>query len=325
MGNKKYDPVFYFVSGILLALIFFSHPASVIMLFFLCGMLLFTNGINKSDAKAIVFITVFISMMLGLKFFVFTQKQGYDSNLYAELKNAPEVISGLFLTYPVRFLATRFFGLYLFAALLFMLSIAVLFKRRRGLASFAVAYLLLSLLVTLIIYNKGDGDALMERSFLPFVFMSAIAASFSMELVQRGLQFVFLLLVLAGTVITFTKFVRTGSEYRTRLELLSKLVDYARASNQPKLIAEWKLLDERLRLNHWATSVDVLLLSSLDDQKQVSIYPCNSMAEIDTSNKDPELFLAYPWWVYWSSKDFDPKFFKLDKVPYQILNKSFKP
>ncbi len=93
----------------------------------------------------------------------------------------------------------------------------------------------------------------------------------------------------------------------------------AAGPEHPKLIASFDHRgDDRLRTNHWATSLDALILSQSLDMGARTIFLTDDVDQYVEDTQDPDLFLYLPWAPYGSELK-NKAYFDLPKIPYHIV------
>lgn len=304
---------------------FFSHPSSVIMVFFILGFFFFDAPPSRQKNKLLAFTFLFSTAIIITKLLVFTDAGKYDADLYSQLYNIPGLISGLFKLYPFEYAASRFKYLYLLPSVIFILSLIFLIRSHKiGLLLFGIIYFVFALLLTVIIYNRGDSGVMMERSFMPVVFICVVLFC----LIPSKHLMINYLITISAILLSLFSFYRisfSGTEYTNRLTALKEIIRYQRETKQPKLIASWSQLSPDAKFCYWDTPFDVLFLSSIDDGEQTTLYCCDDISQIDLKNNSAHLFLGFPWRLYLDEEILNRKYFNLKSVPYTLLNKKLIP
>lgn len=325
LSFQKFSIQNYIWIGAILICSFFSHPSAVILIFFVLGYFYFDEPSSRKKNRLLFSVFIFSVLLILLKLLVFTNPGNYDSNLYSQILNAPELLSKLFTLYPFDYLILKFYKIYYAPMVMLVLAIIYfIWLKNFKLFFFSIIYFIFSFILTFIIYNKGDSDVMMERSFLPLVFICCMLFCLikTDNIIWKNSLFILLILF---SSFSFYRIFISGLEYSKRLNILNSVISYQRKTNQPKLISTWNQLPREAKFFYWDTPFDVLFLSSIDGGEQTTLYCCENISEIDMKNNNSHLFLGFPWRLYLNDKIFTKKYITIKSVPYSVLTKSLIP
>ena len=148
---------------------------------------------------------------------ILTPQGSYDENQYNELFLFGDKISHLFTLYSFTFIKVRLGQLYL--PVLIMLLVTCFFYKRKWEILFTGISFCLYTILSIITFSKGDSDAMMEKSFMPGIFM--IVMLFSI-FIYSAKQISFAnILVLIIALFSFVGINKAGGSYSRRIKLLT--------------------------------------------------------------------------------------------------------
>jgi hypothetical protein len=246
--------------------------------------------------------------------------QNYETHYVEQLLNFRASLARFREWYSLHFVAKHFWSLY-WPAFAIWCSLVGLWVWRRAYRAAAV-YSLLSLLlalITLIAYQQGDSDPMMERAIMPLAFW----AGFSFFLYAPRLvrtQWGHLALFVAAALLVGSGLVHThaaGKGYRQRVDLLRGYVAQAQAAGLRKArVAPTE--DDKLVIEvPWAFSLETLLISSASGQSVSVAYTPDTSVSIDSL---PPNVLHQPDWAgpLWHHS-LNPSYFSVPEAAYTLL------
>ena len=298
---------------------FLAHPVAIYPLAFIIGY----SAIDKKQLRSIMPYAL-LALVIGLAVakVVLTNENSYEGKFFSELFKAPSNISNLSDLYSTNFFTNRIYGLYLWVVVFeFILILYLIFKKEYLKLSWQLGTFIFFLAITLLTYNKGDSDMLMERAFMPLALLTSIPLL--NEILGNNKRHNILKLTFL-TVVAFSSFNRIyvqGKVFRERTrfntELLAKM---SKLPNRKFVVQSGEL--QKHYYTGWSYSFETLMLSSITDNiPQQTIFPANDLHQItkyttNTSN----VFLGADFWMEWNIDKLNHKYFNLSKeMPYTIV------
>jgi len=305
-------------SGVII-IAFLTHPVAIYPLIFIIGY----SAIDKKQLQSIIPYALF-TLVIGLAMakVVLTDENSYEGKFFSELFRSPSIILDLPFAYSTKFLIKRIFGLYLWVAILeIILIIHLTLKKEYLKLIWQLGISVVFLIVTLLTYNKGDSDMLMERAFMPLALLVSIPLLKEMignNNQYRMLKLTFLSLII---VVSFSRINTQGKVFRKRTRFSQELMTKtAKLPNRKFIIASGEL--QKRHYTYWSNSFETLILSSITENIPTqTIYPANDVSQLTkyTENAD-NIFLGADFWLEWNIDDLNHKYFNLSKdLPYAIV------
>ena len=117
-------------------------------------------------------------------------------------------------------------------------------------------------------------------------------------------------------------FYRAADYYRNRRNYMKQLIEKAsNDTNSRKIIIERNNIDmDRLGVT-WSFANETLLISSLEGpENSKTIYLVDNLEELKNYDmKKTDVFLCVPFWLEWNYSSLNPRYFRLPREPYCIL------
>ncbi|NVN94283.1 MAG: hypothetical protein HXX18_03260 [Bacteroidetes bacterium] len=297
---------FHIMFYLLVVWCMFIHPNAIFTVFFVVGISFLQRKINNFETILALFISfLFIIIKLYL-----TSKNSYDARQYDALLNFKQNLPHFFSLYAFRYLITKYTSTYL-AGFLIILIVWLRYKGLKELLFTSFCFVGFTLL-TILTFAAGDCDAIMEKSYMPGFFMFIIL--FSQLYYQKKSNYFLITLILA--FFSFYQISQASKPYTKRLNLLIKIVK--ENPDKPKLIASFSDFDENVsRFNNWATSMDVLILTTCKNSSSKTILMVDYKQNYAKDTTNSKVFLYLPWNPYEIDK-LNKNYFKLPEVHYKL-------
>ena len=300
----------YFFSLAVLANTMLIHPIAV----FVLGFVLLSNWLlSPKPNKPLLF-----SLLAGLVAWSFTRflysSGNYDAGQYALLKNIQPSDLIPWKWVSLKFLATRSYYLYWPTGILAGWTLLTWWKQGKKMEIFILfgaitAYTLLAIIT----FRTGDSDYMMEKNFLPSVFMVSLLflhTLFADSESNLGKNWL-IMVCLAGIFICW----RGISIFSTRLQAIDSLIELSMKQGHSKSYVLERDLDSKTYLVTWGLGVETYLRALTKYQQNVSIFIQNdSLPPLKSSD-----FRAVPWQSY-NNNQLNPSFFPHDTASYYRLN-----
>ena len=298
---------------------FLAHPVALYPTIFIIGYV----AIDKKQLRS--FEPYFLFLMIGglaiAKVFL-TNENSYEGRFFSELLNSPSIILDLPFVYSTKFFFKRIPGLY-FWLVIFELALIVYFilKKEHVKLAWQLVSSFFFFIITLLTYNQGDADMMMERAFMPLALFTAIP--FLKEIVERNdknkfIKIAFLTLVI---IASFIRIHSQGERFRERTRLSEQVLSKTAQLPNRKFIVDKNELSEKFPVS-WAHSFETLILSKITkDMPTQTIFPANDLTKLSKYNQDVnDVFLGADFWLEWRINDINPKYFDLPtNYPYKII------
>jgi len=311
----------YLLTCCIIILCLLTHPVALFTVLFV----LIFSFINHSGQKDRVFYfsAVIVTFLFSLIRFLASTK-GYDAEQYEQLKNFKNILPVFFSLYPVLFIKIHFIELYLSATILFLLSECYFLYSKKIIHALLLAVSVIGFVcISIITFNKGDADMMMEKSFMPAAFMICLCFTYIITLVNfksymHNISYIFIHFIL---IISFIRIIPGGKIFTTRINYLDRIITYAEMIKSPKLIFNPSNLNKDILINNWGFSLDLLILSACDKKQITTAYIADDKELRHFQLGDKYLFL---WWPVLDQRALDTAYFNLQTTPYVIVNKFLK-
>lgn len=308
-------PMFVLVQTIVFLLAIFAHPVAVFLLAFAW----FWNMIENNDYKKLSHWAGII--MLGI-FSVLRSKfnqNNYDAEQYQNMYKAIANIGQIFNFNSVKFLLERP-QLYLppLLLLLFVTALFLFYKKWFAAMVTFAAPLALALIAVLTFY-EGNSQMMMEKAFMPSFAMLAICGSslpFNSQ-IFKGIYLAFITACIAAALIGIN--ISGHKDFRSRLTALNAFIHHIKQNDTQKYICMLDGAPAIYKNNWWATSADVLILSTVKYNKPITLYLYAPNEDILYAHQ-PDAFLYVNWWRNWQTTNLNANYFKLPNYPYKTIN-----
>jgi len=298
---------------------FLAHPVAIYPLTFIIGY----SAIDKKQLRSIMPYALLILVIgLALAKVMFTDENSYEGKFFSELFKSPSIIFDLPFAYSTKFLIKRISGLYLWVAILeLILILHLIFKKEYLKLTWQLGISGFFLVVTLLTYNKGDSDMLMERAFMPLALLVSIPLLKEMldnNNQYRMLKLTFLSLII---VVSFSRINTQGKVFRERTRFNQELMaKTAKLPNRKFIVASSEL--QKHHYTYWSHSFETLILSSITANIPTqTIYPANEISQLTKYTENANnVFLGADFWLEWNIDNLNPKYFNLSKeLSYAIV------
>lgn len=316
----RYSLVRFLLAAAVILLAFFTHPVALYTLVFVIGY----SAIDKNQLRKVSpYLLLLLVVGIAAAKVMLTDQNSYEGKFFSELLKSPANIFKLPEAHSTRFLLSRVFGLYLWVFVFELMLIIFLIAKKEYLKLLWQLGILGSfLLITLLTYNVGDSDMMMERAFMPLALF--VTVPFLKELLEDNQQFRHLKLLLLAVVIVFSmnRIYGQGNAFRERIrfnqELLAKT---AKLPNRKFIIQSGEL--QKRYYTYWSHSFETLMLSSITANIPVqTIFPANDPESLKkyTDENVKDVFLGADFWLEWGIDNLNQKYFKLSKeLPYAVV------
>jgi hypothetical protein len=318
-SSFRYSSVQILLASVVIIISFLAHPVAIYPLAFIIGY----SAIDKKQLRSTMPYALLI-LVIGLAIgkVILTDENSYEGKFFSELLKSPSIIFELPFAYSTKFLIKRIFGLYLWVAILELILILYLAIRKDYLKLFwQLGISGFFLIVTLLTYNKGDSDMLMERAFMPLALLVSIPLLKEMldnNNQYRMLKLSFLTLIVA---VSLNRINKQGKVFRERTRFSQELMaKTAKLPNRKFIIASSEL--QKHHYTYWSHSFETLILSSITvNIPTQTIYPANDINQLTKYTENANnVFLGADFWLEWSIDDLNHKYFNLSKeLPYRIV------
>ncbi len=310
----------YLLATAVIILSFFAHPVAIYPLAFIIGYV----AIDKKQLRVPApYILLFIVGGLAIGKVLLTNENSYEGKFFAELLNSPSIIFDLPHAYSTKFFIKKIGGLYLWLVVFeFILILHFISTKKYIKLIWQLLSSLFFMIITLLTYNQGDSDLLMERAFIPLVIF--IAIPLLNEIIEKQNKFITSKVVFLTIIIGFSlnRIYIQGKEFKSRTEFNKELLTKTKQLPNRKFVMPQTELDKHV-LTFWSYSIETLLLSATtEDIPTQTIYSANKPEEfIKYTTKPNSIFLGPHFWLEWNVSDLNPKYFNLPaNTSYKIID-----
>jgi hypothetical protein len=312
-AKEGFKSRFTFYAWVLLVITWclLTHPISIFTIVFVVGI----SFLQKRTTHTDVFVMISFCFIASLVKYLVTPSGSYDGKLYHHLFEFKQTAAHFFSLYPFQYLVSKMPGTY-YSALVIAIIVCFKYKRYTELLFTIICYIIFTTMIILV-FSAGDCDAMMEKSFMPGIFMFVFL--YCILYYENGNSQKYYLLTLILCSLSFINIMNAGNQFKARLNILTGVLNQM-DKNSPKVIVSFSDFDQDIvRLNHWATSTDALMLSKCLSGESKTIFMTedkNHMTDYTDARK-PDLFLYLPWELFWT-KEWNTTYFNLPSVPYKI-------
>jgi hypothetical protein len=253
---------------------------------------------------------------------LFTDENSYEGKFFSELLNSPAIILDLPNAYSTKFFLNRIPRLYFWVMILeCYVGIILLLKKEYLKLLWQLGTIIFFLIVTLLTYNKGDSDMMMERAFMPLALF--ICLPFLKETLQTASRYQYVKITFLIAIITFS-FIRIysqGMKFRERTRFNQELLAKTAKLPNRKFIVQISEL-QKYHIAYWSYSFETLMLSTITkDIPTQTIFPANDTNKyLKYSEEAGNIFLGADFWLEWEIDNLNHKYFNLStELPYAII------
>ena len=310
--------IYYSVALLFIVLCIFIHPVAVFFVIFICG--LYVLDKHKALIPKIVISILSIGLILGKMFLV--KEANHDATFTVSTKEFFERLFSVFSLNSTKWYLERILDFYWVPFLIFVMTLVFCWKKKRFWhLAFYLCFIIGFWLVTVITYSTGGGDIAMERSFLPLFFFCGLP--FMTEIfpsLSTKWDKVFFTLLTVLIIGGFVKIAVAARPYTKRLNKIEEIATLANQQGKKKLLIEQKTINEIFPVNSWGLGFESIVYSALKGKDStVSMFAVEKFNPDEKRYKDPNLYLAVPWWPWWKIDELNPHYFKLPEQAYSLL------
>ncbi|MCX7744123.1 MAG: hypothetical protein N2167_06115 [Flavobacteriales bacterium] len=323
LRDRFVPPHWFFINSILIILVnYHLHPVTLFTLSFsLVFLALFYQRFNSWQLWTVLALIVLI---YGYKFLfpATDHEQGFFSNVKNIHAWPMAFKGGLF-----RFFTSHFFKLYIWIFLFWAVSMFLLWKNGKVLATlFLAAWMPGFFFLILITFGNGESMAGMESRFMPFIFFTMIPFALCLNdasLFVKKISIVVLALLLVYSFSMLASKVHT--KYTARLQYIESIFQRHEHIPTRKFFIKYANLNKEKWVLTWATAVESLLLTSVKGRefsKTLFVEDLVPMPEWMLQGNDR--FLQVDWWQYIKEDKLNSRYFDLKNTAYYVI-KEFQP
>ena len=290
-----------------------SHPIAV----FTCSFIIVYSFINKEiNYKKGFLLLVFPILSIALRLILVDEKS-YDSKQYDNLFANLHSFQNFFTLYPVNYLSSRLLNLYFAPLVLIIYTVLLLiFTKKYWLFTFTLLASMAYFFIAVFTFSNGDGNNMMEKTFMPFLFMYLIPLSGLLFYSNKKVHLINTLVMTCIIAVSFAGILKASYVHTNRLE---KLTETLAKTDYPKTIYNYSDLGESItKFNNWGTGIETLILADCKLNKSATFYLVDDKLNFDYPKNDSSLFLSITWDWPWNKKILDSNYFKVANLPYQI-------
>ena len=317
-SSFRYSLVQILLASVVIIISFLAHPVALYPLTFIIGY----SAIDKKQLRSIIPYALLILVIgLAVAKVMLTDENSYEGKFFSELLKSPSIIFDLPNAYSKKFFFDRISGLYLWVVIFeLILVLHLLLKKEYLKLLWELGISGFFLIVTLITYNKGDSDMLMERAFMPLALLVSIPLLKEMldnNNQYRILKLTFLTLII---VVSLNRINVQGKVFRERTRFNQELMAKTAKLPNRKFIVESSELQKH-HYTYWSHSFETLILSSITDNIPTqTIYPANDISLFTKYTETNNVFLGADFWLEWNIDNLNHTYFNLsEELPYAII------
>ncbi len=282
------------LSFVCIIIAIFSHPMASVIIPFVLAYYVLSNSIINKPIIAICFGS-FIAVLL-IKFLA-SSSSTYETVLYEQIKNSASIISNIKEVYSFKYFAggfnikSNFIQLYTVPLIAFVFGIVYNYSKKKYLLTTFVLLSNIGLwLITIILFNRGDGNMFMEKNFAPWILMSIyplIDVNFQINKLK-----VLSFLILAYSINSMYGIYEASKPYNTRYKMIENILVKESKKNHHKLIIQDSLVNHDIWLGTWALPYETLLMGKVLKIPNSSIRINKNEKSINKELQRTDLFLG---------------------------------
>lgn len=305
-----------FVIGFIV-LCFYSHIAILFAVFFI----LIYEALDKKEIKEIkLYLFLGAASLLVLGKLLLTEKESYEGNLFNQLSNFKSLVLNFGNLYSFGFLKAHFYDLYIYVSIAGMIVLLWYIKQKYFLKLILfVGSIFLFLFISIIIYNEGDSDMMMERAYSMLIIFALVPF---MKDLYSGLKNKISLNILL-VIIVFVSIrgvYEKGEFYHRRVEYISELIQKYKKEEKSKFILGKNAINDEVVMVAWAFSIETLMYSSLEGPDfSKTFYIVKDFNSFNYDKDDKSLFLFLTFAQNWNIKNLNKKYFRLKEEEYTLI------
>lgn len=315
----RYSWLQILLASIVIVIAFLAHPVALYPITFIIGY----SAIGKKQLRSIMpYILLMLVIGLSMAKVMLTEENSYEGKFFSELLKSPSILFNLPNFYSTHFFICRIFGLYVWIMIFEFVLIAYYFLKKEYIKlSWQLGVSLFFLIITLLTYNKGDADMLMERAFMPLALLTSLPLLDELIAYDKRYEMLKLAFLSLVIVVSLNRIQIQGKVFRERTHFNQELLTKTAKLPNRKFIVENGELQKR-PYNGWSYSFETLMLSSITDNMPTqTIFPANDLSQITKYTENTtDVFLGADWWLEWGIDNLNHKYFNLSKeMPYTVV------
>jgi hypothetical protein len=263
-------------------------------------------------------------MSLGLILIklLITDQDSHDSQFILSKQECIARLLNVFELHSSRWFFESFIDFYWIP--LFMLAVSLLFywrKKKYLYFIFLLSFVIGFWLISAIIYADDGGGIARERTFLPLFFFCGLPfVTEILPLFSSKWNKIFLTTLTVFIGIGFIKIAVAAVPYTKRLENIEKICVLANKEGKKKLLITKETADQISLGYSWGLGLESIMYSSMKGvDSTVNMFIIDTIDSNIPEYKNPDIYLAVPWWTYWDINNLNPHYFNLPKQPCSKL------
>lgn len=283
------------------------HPNALFTVFFVTGLALLYKLLPWRSG----FLAVFLALAYTGISMLAKDEGSYDSAQYAHLAGSLGQLADLDGLASMWFLKEWLSGQY--HGVLLLGSLVVVFNGRPLVSLFSAVSILGFVVVTLLTFHAGDSLAMMEKSFMPALFMAILP--FCVMVQRARFRSALLVVLLACTCHSMFFLMRASRSYSDRLSIIADLLHTHGPSPAKIIIAKSAWEGSPLDADNWALSLDALIMSRCMGPTAMTIFMTDEADRVLAEMPADAEFLYTSWNPYGMILK-NRKYFNLPLEPY---------
>jgi hypothetical protein len=303
---------YYLAVFVAAALSLISHPIGVFTTAFISIFTILNKQVKIYPSLFIISLAL-LSMVLRL---LLVPKGSYDIQQYDNLFTSLKSFNKLGNLYPIVYLKAHSDSVYFSTGLLLVVfSLLAITTKRLSILLLSIFGSSIFVLIGVLTFSKGDSDMMMEKTFLPAIFMIILPFCYLFFKEAFWSKVTLSIVILMLSSISFHQIIQASNIATKRLNTLQEISDI---SVHPKLIADFNDFDEpTLKFNHWNTSIDSYILAKCKLNKEFTLFLVDQKDSFKYDTTNLTLVLGPVWFPYWDEKMLDTNYFNLPDVAFK--------
>lgn len=299
-----------------------THPFAIFTIYFVIGYLF----VSKQNWKSLELYILSVLIAIGFVLKIYFLPGGYDNHYYEKLSGFTNLLTGLIQSYPAKYLVNRASTIFLLPIVLIAFNLVfLLMKKQTFVFMFYVLFMCLFIVFNFATFFDGDADKMMERSYTPIWFMTALVFAeciYSIKSPNISIAWITLHVLLCFSI----KLIIDGGNYEhKRINYLNEIISYQYKNQIPKLFLTSANVNGDMLFDNWAFPLDVMLLSKIKYPDFVcSAFIANNEADFEEALQKKDIFLTVSYAPLLGQMELNKKYFNLPEVVYYRLPNTIK-
>lgn len=294
----------------------FTHPNALFTIGFVTALAVTTRKVRLVEGAGVLALCALFFLIRLL----LLPSDSYDGRQFEALGGSASTLPHFWKLFPIWFIEQYLVNEY--APVVVVIALLLLFLRPWRVLVLTIGSAAILWVLTVLTFHAGGGEAMMEKSFMPVIFMLCVPFAY-LCFHHKGRKW-FTALAALFMVHAFVNIGYHSTYYSTRLNALETVIrNHGEAYPKMILLAE-EIQGTSLNFSEWATSLDALMLSRCMGDTARTVFIGSGQPELHQAIRDTDSFLYLPWQPT-DTVPLNRFYFNLPTVPYHIVHEDLPP